>query len=81
MYLHVLTGSQECFSCHTEFITREPSPMNGTFSIVSIGLTHPFRISICGRILAGTLPAVHDHLHLCRAETPHDSFIRIANSD
>ena len=29
--------------------------MNGTFSIVSIGLTHPFRISICGRILAGTL--------------------------
>ena len=49
--------------CHTGFIAREPSPMNGTFSIVSIGLTHPFRIGICGRIRA-------DFLFISRSRAP-----------
>ena len=54
------TGTARMLWCHTEPIAREPSPMNGTISIVSIGLTHPFRICICGRILTDTLSAVHE---------------------
>ena len=29
-------------SSHTEYTVREPSPMNGTVSAISMGLTHPF---------------------------------------
>jgi hypothetical protein len=62
MQQHVQPEARK-LSCHTEFIAREPSPMNGTFSIVSIGLTHPFRIGICGRIRA-------DFLFISRSRAP-----------